>query len=120
MKSTISRALAGLAIGLSLVLVAPVIAGAGTTTTQTTRTYAQAVHAIDRQFLKAVAAAKRIEVSQLSRATTQGQRNTARQRYRLAIAEATTTRDQALVALGPAPKFSNSSSDTAVVSPLGN
>jgi len=119
-KSTISRVLAGLAIGLSLVLVAPVIAGAGTTSTQTTRTYAQAVHAIDRQFLKAVAAAKRIEVSQLAHATTQGQRNTARQRYRLAIAEATTARDEALVALGPPPKFSNSQGDIPVISPFGD
>ncbi len=104
MKTTISRAVAGLAIGLSLVLVLPLVASAGTSSVHTTRTYAQSVHSIDRTFLLALATAKRIEVSALAHATTQGQRNTARQRYRLAVDLATTARDQALVALGPAPK----------------
>ncbi|HVB71761.1 MAG TPA: hypothetical protein VND83_09730 [Acidimicrobiales bacterium] len=104
MKTTMLRVVAGLAIGLSLVLVVPLVASAGTTSVHTTRTYARSVHSIDRHFLMSVASAKRAEVSALAHATTQGQRNTARQRYRLAVDLATTARDEALVALGPAPK----------------
>lgn len=120
MRATMSRVIAGLAIGLSLALVAPVVASAGITPGHTTRTYRQSVNLIDHQFLAAVAAAKRAEVSELAHAKTQGQRNTARQRYRLAIALATTARDQALVALGTPPKSNISPPEVPVNSPLAN
>ncbi|MFI5034916.1 MAG: hypothetical protein ACHQFZ_01770 [Acidimicrobiales bacterium] len=104
MRPRVSKTVAGLALGLSLALVTPSLASADTGIRHAVRIYHQEVQAIDHQFYLAVAAAKQALVTALARATTPGQRNTARARYALAIAVATTTRDNALVALGPPPK----------------
>lgn len=61
---------------------------------------------IDRTFRQAVLTAKAQLVNALRHATNSGQRTTSRARYALAIALATTQRDQALVALGAPPKAS--------------
>ena len=67
------------------------------------KTYRAEVQAINRQYLAAVNQAKATLTVELSTAKTAGQRSTARAQYTLAIVEATQTRDQELVALGPPP-----------------
>lgn len=123
MKSRVSQVVAALAMGVSLALVAPVVASARTTVTtvgHSALTYRHSVKLIDHQFLAAVASAKRSLVNELSHAKTQGQRNTARARYRLAIALAITARDEALVALGSPPRTNVRPPGVPVTSPFGN
>lgn len=108
MRAKVVRAMASLAIGLSLAvavpaLVAPTVAQAGTGTPTPLQIYNHQVLVIDRTFHQAVLTAKAELTSSLRHAHNAGDRSTARARYALAIALATTQRDQALLALGAAP-----------------
>ncbi len=108
MRARVVRALATLAVGLSLcvavpALVVPTVAQAGTGTSTPLQIYNHQVLVIDRTFHQAVVTAKAQLVYSLRHARNAGDRSTARARYALAIALATTQRDQALVALGAPP-----------------
>ena len=122
MKAWVVRMVAAGSVALALVAVAPVTSyadgGHHGTSSGTTRTpeqqYEASAQLIDRHFLKAVAQAKQALRAALLNARNPGQRSTARAKYGLAIAEATTERDDSLVQLGPPPVT------TSVQNPFGN
>jgi len=122
MRVWIVRMVAAGAMTLALVAVAPLASyadgghgGSGSGTSHTTQQqYVASAQQINRHFLKAVSQAKQALHASLNTAHTPGQRSTARAKYGLAIAEATTERDDALVQLGPPPV------PTSVQNPFGN
>jgi hypothetical protein len=79
------------------------------------KTYRAEVQAINREYAAAVNRAKATLTLDLSTARTAGERSTARAQYTLAIVEATQTRDQELVALGPPPARSGTQRDNLAV-----
>jgi hypothetical protein len=119
MKERVSRTIVAAAIGLSVALAVPAVAGADSSH-RSADSYRTAVKVIDHQFLAAVAAAKHQLDVALSHAATPGQRNTARARYSLAIALASTERDKELVDLGEPPKSSGASVTTTVARHRGD
>lgn len=120
MRTRVSALVVAVMMGLSLSVVVPTVAGADSSVKSPERTYQQQVQVIDHHFLAAVAAAKHQLVVALRHAKTPGDRSTARARYNLAIAVATTARDQALVALGAPPRPDVSPGDVPVISPFGS
>ena len=111
MRTRVVRAIVSAALGLSLAVVAPALvvptaAQAGTGTETPLQIYNQKVLVIDRAFHQAVLTAKTQLIVALRHARNAGDRSTARARYALAIALATTQRDQALTELGAPPHAS--------------
>lgn len=104
MRPMVQRVIAALAIGLTLTMVAPAVGGADPGSHTPAQVYRQEVMSIDRTFRQAVFTAKAQLTYALRHASNSGQRTTARARYALAIALATTQRDQALIALGAPPR----------------
>lgn len=119
MRARASKVIAAVAMGLTLSMVAPVVAGASPPS-RSVHSYRESVQAIDHRFIAAVLAAKRHLAASLRVAATPGQRTTARARYGLAIALATTARDEALVELGQPPKGAPEGLDVPAVTVPGD
>lgn len=113
MTLSAARVLLATLIAVALSVVAPAAAFAGTSSGVSTeasakppltvKQYNAAVRVINLAYAASIAAAKQQLNAALADATTLAQKLTARAKYRLAVVEATDTRDAALVALGKPP-----------------